>query len=1231
MTVRPFCNGLIAAFAGGVLGILLLTDGSAQNLAFKGHLKKSKTASTPAPGQVLLIDLLEKIEQNNNVSFAYQKSHLAGKYVTALPQLTDSLELYLSEQLAGLDLDIRKVENIKERIYIIFPTRVDAGEDSLISQESEEIIQNEIRGHVRSPYGTDVAGVNVQVKGKTSGARTDDRGMFTIEETLTPEDTLVFSYVGYSTLELPVTTGSVNVVMHESLQSLSEVVVTALGLDRSQRMLGYATSTLHADEFSGAANTNIISSLYGKVPGMRIRTAPGGATSAVSVQIRGFSSLNYSTQPLFVIDGVLMRDANEKGSAGLNNDDYFTDMRIRGNGILDISPEDVETITVLKGASATALYGSDASGGVVLLTSKKGTAAKGMGISINYQATREEVAFTPKYQNTYGPGFNRERNVALGAGSDGWVPVDMNADGINDSRRPLFESNAQFGPRFDGQPAAWWDGTTKTYQAQPNNYKDLHRKGFNSIFNVALANRKDNLSYRISYTNNTYEGIQVGGKLTRNTVHVSTSYKFNSKITTDVVAYYSNSFVHNRPIKLNRLASSWTGFFSRAEPISTFFEKYQTSQGYKWVPVEQSQRNPYEALKYTTPKGYEVMDFLWQQLKNDEDERQNRLITSITLNYDIYKDLHFRGRFGTDLTRLNTETRQYNEYPTLFNGTTSTGSFGQSHGNYSFLYSDALLTYSKKIAKDYRFSVNAGVQVRDEHYRNTSTSTNGGLVLENWFSFRNSYLPSLNVRQVNSRILKYAYLGIAEFSFKDLFYVQATGRQEFSSTLPPEHNSYFYPSVNTGFVFSDAFSLPRFINYGKLRTSYGVVGNAPPAYEANVLYELTTLQTVNGPVVSAGTNGDLYGNNNIRPELRHEFEAGMELWMLNSRLGFDLTFYQSRTKDQILKLDLPSSVGASGILANAGVLESQGWELGLMATPLNGKLKWTGTLNAAMNKSVLNHLVSGIDQLVFRDFESGSVQIVAEPGQPIGNIYVHPRMTDDQGKPIIHDDGLYLMDKTRYIKAGNILPRITGGLGNRISFRNVSLDAQIDCSFGGQIVSPPLKYGKGSGLYQNTMQYRDAEHGGLAYYVDGNGQNILIQNTAAVPDGATVFHDGMILQGVTTDGSVNTKVIDAASYYLKTYDWGNNAWNEDGIVYDNSYIKLREIVLTYSFPVEMVSRLHLNYMRFSIIGRNLCYFWRTLDNLDPEATIGSSWLNQGIDEGSEAATRSYGFSVKLGF
>jgi iron complex outermembrane receptor protein len=280
----------------------------------------------------------------------------------------------------------------------------------------------------------------------------------------------------------------------------------------------------------------------------------------------------------------------------------------------------------------------------------------------------------------------------------------------------------------------------------------------------------------------------------------------------------------------------------------------------------------------------------------------------------------------------------------------------------------------------------------------------------------------------------------------------------------------------------------------------------------------------------------------------------------------------------------------------------------------------------------VHELVPGVDWLVFRDLEGGAIKVVAEKGQPVGNIYVYPRKTDEDGNLIVNAEGLYVIDKTRYVRAGNILPKIVGGMVNAISGHGLKLQFTLDYSLGGKIVSPAMKYSTGSGMYETTMKYRDAQHGGLPYYIDDSGRKILLPNHRETsPNNSQVYHDGVLLKGVTEEGHENQTVIDAATYYLNTFDWGNNAWNEAGAIYDNSYIKMREAVVSYTFPQRVAAKFRLQNMKIALIGRNLFYVWRTLENLDPESTIGTNWLNQGLDEGSNAASRSYGVSINLGF
>jgi iron complex outermembrane receptor protein len=394
-----------------------------------------------------------------------------------------------------------------------------------------------------------------------------------------------------------------------------------------------------------------------------------------------------------------------------------------------------------------------------------------------------------------------------------------------------------------------------------------------------------------------------------------------------------------------------------------------------------------------------------------------------------------------------------------------------------------------------------------------------------------------------------------------------------------------------------------------------VVGNSPPVYEANIQYDVKTLPTINGTVSSGSPVGSLFGNNTIRPERKYEVEFGVEIRMIQNRLGLDLTYYNNRVKDQILRLDVPATTGAGRILTNVGELRGHGYEAGLSATILRGKFKWNSGLNAAYSTTKVHDLMSGVDQLVFRDMEGSSIRVVAEKGEDIGNIYVYPRKTDSEGNYVINSDGLYIIDKSRYVKAGNILPKVTGGFSNIFSFRDFALTMMIDYSFGGKMVSVSQKYNMGSGMYENTLQYRDAEHGGLSYYISSTGDKILLNDNDPTPYGSAVYHDGVILEGVTEEGQQNTRIIDAAYYYL----------------YDNDFIKMREVALSWSLPKSLTDKLHFQKVQLSLLGRNLFYLWRTMENLDPESSIGTTWLSQGIDEGSNAATRSYGFALNLSF
>jgi iron complex outermembrane receptor protein len=1099
----------------------------------------------------------------------------------------------------------------------------------ILLMSSAAALGQTVTGRVTSALdNTPLPGVSVLLKGTSAGTTTDAEGKYSLSISGSENPVLSFSFIGFATQEIQAgDRTTLDVSMNEDIAQLNEVVVTAFGIEREQKALGYGVSTVSSEQLTAAGNTNFASALYGKAAGVRVTTAPGGATSAVNVQIRGVNSIKATgNQPLYVVDGVMIRNM-EQAQTGLNNNGYWNDQKIRGNGILDINPADIESLTILKGASAAALYGSEASNGVIVITTKKGSKAKGLGIDLNYNFSLEEVAFTPKYQNTYGPGYDRVTNtVDFGANEEGFIPTDVDGDGTNETVRPIFRAWGQFGPKMDGRQVAWWDGTTRAYSAQPDNYKDFYQTGSNSNFNVALSNTTDKATYRLSYTRLDYKSIARGSDMNRNTFNLNSSLKLNDKVTADIVINYVNSFVHNRPEAINRLTANYGGFFSRTDDMGVYLNKYKTSAGYRFVTYDRPERNEEEAIKYDI-RATDLLDYLWKNIRDNDDEYQDRLISSATLNYQITKDFKFRGRVGNDFTSTRNEIEKHNKYPSEFNLPGGGGDQGQyilAQGRYSILYTDALLTYSKDLSKDFSFSLMGGVQSRSQNYIDQRSSTEGGLVEENWFSLTNS-AAARNTSAVRTKATMYAYLGMLNLSFKEYLYLEATARQEYTSTLPPGNNGYFYPSVNAGFVFTDAFDLPAFLTYGKVRASQARIANGTQPYAANIVYAQQTLSTTNGAATELSTS-KAYGNNEIKPEMKIETEIGLEASFMENKIGFDVTFYTNTVKDQIIDLSLAPSVGASTALANLGELSTKGIELGLNATPFdNGVIRWDSRLTFAKSETRVEKLAPDMKEMTFYNLDAGAVLIKAKEGDLLGDIYAHTRVKDASGNFVI-TDGLYtLTTGTDYEKVGNIMPKAVGGWSNTVSYKGFSLNFLLDYRFGGKLVSAPHLYAYGAGMYESTMQYRDEANGGLPYNVTPDGTKVLASDHASAQ-----FHDGVLLEGVTPDGEPNTTILEAADYYIGNFYWASGWYEKEGVL-KNDYIKMREVVLGYNLPKTISDKLHFQNLRVSLIGRNLFYAYRTLDNLDPEVAMGSNWKQQGIDEGSLAATRSFGISLNGSF
>lgn len=1084
-----------------------------------------------------------------------------------------------------------------------------------------------VTGQVTDSTGQPIAGVSISLPdGKVIGA-TDDKGSFSVSVPSKTKD-LLLKHIAYAVLDAPIGgDGNINVMLAPAKSNMDEIVVTAMGIKKDVRKLGYATSLVKGDDIVKTAPTNFASALYGKAPGVTITTNAGGATSAVSIQIRGLNSINYARQPLMVVDGAIIRDGDA------NNDGYWGgNQKINGNGLLDINPENIESVNILKGAAATALYGSDATFGVIVITTKSGKGMKGLGVDVSLAGNIEKAAVTPDVQTEYGPGYSWQLNLANTGTLDGWRTMTVNGQTVN---YPYLRAYGQFGTKFDGRSFYYFDGTTRSYTGT-NNWNAFYRTGNSTIANVALSNASDKLTYRFAYTRNDYKGIQIGGDQKKNTFNLNVSYKITPKLTADVVANYTNELVHNRPRQIYYLTNNFGGFFSSADKMDAFFNKYQTSTGYKWVDYNVTDPNfdVSEKLAYNI-RSKDFLDFLWNQLANSYDETTNRLIASTALNYNIAEGLTLRGRYGVDYTGYRLEEK---DRSTQRIAAGASGGYGVQSNQYTFTSGDLLLSYNKKITPDFNFTASAGYQGRKESYYYTSASTQSGLTVENWFSLNADAAGYHNSSATRSYLTKDGLFGILDLNYHDYLFVSGTLRRERTSTLYPGNNVFNYPGISAGFELSNAVKLPSFVNYSKIRAAWGKVGNPPNAYQANVVY---TAGNVNGiPTMTAPSS---YGNNDLKNEMKTEIEFGWENKFLHGRLGFDVSYYNNTTKGMILNLTLPTTTGASSVIVNVGDMRNYGFEVSLYGTPVRSQnFTWDARLNMGFNRNKLLSLAPnlGLNQLTLSNFDNGSLFLVATPGQAVGDIMGYKVKTLN-GQKVVNSDGYYDLDYDHLSKVGNIQPKTSGGIINDFTYKAFTLHTLLDYRIGGQVVSLGRLYGTAAGLYKTTLAGRDAEHGGLAYYATQDAQGNYTYHPAATgatagPNGEVIHNDGMVLKGVNADGSTNTTMIDAPSYYFNSFNWGGYPGSgsvnnyADGAVFDNNFLKVREVTLSYNIPKSLLSRLKIKGMTVSAYGRNLFYIYKSLKGMDPEGGVGTDMKSFATSIGSGSApSRSYGVMLRL--
>lgn len=1082
-----------------------------------------------------------------------------------------------------------------------------------------------IKGMVRDVAGEPLIGASVIEKGTNNGVITDVDGNFTL--TVPADATLSIAYMGYATREIHLAKrkkqGDLRVTLREDSQQLKEVVVTAMGIKKDTKRLGYAVSTIESDEIVKAGATNFASAMYGKAPGIRITQTQGGSAGAVSINVRGLTSITGNNQPLIILDGVPIRN----GGTGKSTDfaEFGNDGQIRSNGLVDINPEDIESVSVLKGASATALYGSEAANGAVVITSKRAKSGK-LTVDFTAQVTANLPAYLPKVQTVYGPGRYNTEYSDYEKQTGGFYQRTMNGE----SYRSLYNTTMSFGPKYDGSDVLYWDGKMRPYlPATDNPWKELFRTGWNQTYNLAISQGTETSSNRFSYTFMGETPNSLTGSFTKHNFKLTGSYKPARTLNIEYSLNYIVQDVKDRPQTSLNLYGSFSNMFSSFMDIPYLKQSYVTSLGYRNTYAGgDATLTPDEAWAYDPGYLNGVSNMFWNMYHHHSKETENRLIGMIRPTWQITNWLSLRAQLSTDIT----DTKQTLEYETerpnsLYD---PSGSFQNINRRYDIVYGDVMLNFNYNIRR-FDIAATLGWTGRYENMNNMRVSTNGGLVTENWFDLNASrYTASSTLQRME--LLKTGYMGTLSLGWDNYLFLELTGRQERSSTLKDQ--SFFYPSANLSFLFSNAFRMPAWWNHGKLRLSYGVVGNAPETYAANIIYEQGSDNGFTWNYVPSS-----WGNANIRPEKKYEYEIGFESKFLNNRLGFDVSYYNNRVKDQILSTPQPSTSGVKYVLMNVGEVANEGWDISVSATPvLTKNFRWDLTANYGIYRNKVVKLADGVPYLEISNIGGGGAKIQAVEGRPMGDIYVQVPQMNENGEYLVSDKGLY-MNQTELQRVGNINPDGVGGLFSSFSYKNIFLDFSIDFRIGGDVINEMYQYSTASGLTPESLQFRDTEHGGLSYYYPGNNNasGVPVQvdpSLGAGPNGETVYHDGVILPGVVAStGEKNTRIIPAGYYYNQTYNWGTQPeqLTYRHSVFDNSYVKLRELTIGYQFPEKLISKLGMTRLSVSVFGRNLFYFYKALKNYDAESSVGTSWASQAVVGGSTTATRNFGVSLRASF
>ncbi|MGC1241720.1 MAG: SusC/RagA family TonB-linked outer membrane protein [Chryseosolibacter sp.] len=1027
----------------------------------------------------------------------------------------------------------------------------------------------DVTGLVTDENGQGFPGVNIIVKGTSTGTTTDVNGRYAMA--VDDENaTLVFSFVGYNELEISLAGRTVlDVQMSPNLQALDEVVVTALGIERSQKSLGYATTKVSSDELTINRTPNFMNALQGKVAGVSISALGTGPAGSSKIRIRGQSSMSGQNSPLIVVNGIPIDNTNfatNQGNAGADNS-----IQVRGgggvysdggDGLSSINPDDIESMTVLKGAAASALYGFRAQNGVIMITTKSKGEGRGIGVTYNMNYTNETPLDFTDYQYEYGQGENGVRPTSPNPTSGQW----------------------SFGERFEpGMTHILFDGLVVPYEPQHDRIKKFFRNGQNLTNTITLSSSGEKGGFNFSMANLDSKGIVPNNSYNRKTFNLGMNYNLSEKLIFQANANYSNEYNENPPNIANQDNSIPTSLYNLANsmPLEVLDANKYNAQGNEYIYSRFMNRtNPY-----------------WVLAEQFNNIRRDRLFGNITLKYNILKWLYVQGRVGQDYWSRD---QDYNNFPTGHASRAAAppgfvnGMYTQEARRFREVNTDILISASREFG-DIGVNLTAGgnqmtqrsdlnsVQVTDFVVRDLYTVQNGRA---------KDPLYSLTEYAVNS------IYGSAEFSFKRFLYLNGTLRNDWFSTLSPENRSILYPSISASYVFSESMELPTWLTFGKIRVAYAEVGSdsSVPPYSNLLFYNVNAnlfpnpsgaTQPVGGP------SSTTLPNPNLRPMRIAETEAGLEIRMFDNRVGIEVSVYNKLTTDQIVSAQISDASGFVDRRINSGESENRGIEMLINLVPIRSSdFRWDFTFNGAYNKTKVLSLLTdtpGERITVGTHVFNGELRQIV--GEEMGQIAGFGYRRDDQGRKVFGTNGIPLRTAD-LVTFGSALPRWVGGFNNAFLYKGLSFSFLIDFKLGNKMLSGTNFNLVRHGLHKMTLAGRD---------------------------------EGVIGDGVDVDGNVNAVVAGVQPYWEVVR---SQALIEP-VIFDGGYWKLRQVTLGYDFTKFLPGNFPVKGLRLSFVANNVLMLKKWVDNIDPESFGYSSDNVVGMESTGVPTTRSMGFNLNV--